>query len=53
MKKKMGKLTLNRETLRQLQEPGLSNVAGAETVALCTLTILCSSCVPCTLSPCG
>jgi len=48
-KKKLAKkLTLNRETLRWLEDPALLEAAGAATVAGCpSHTFTCSVCRPC------
>ena len=50
-KKKSTKLTLSSETLRNLSEPEVRQVAGeaatARCTALCTATHACSGCAPC------
>lgn len=52
MKKKFKKLTLNSETLRNLNTPDFQQVAGGRTFA-CTETVPCSLCSHCvTVCPC-
>jgi hypothetical protein len=50
MKKKTdGKLKLNRETVRQLEDPEMAGAAGARTAGPCGSinTYVCSGCRPC------
>ncbi len=52
MKKQVKKLVLAKETLRSLEQTGLSKVAGADSVQ-CTNTNCCSGLAGCGSTACG